>query len=310
MQVAAHRGHARAWRVLLLGAGVALLWALITLFGQASSSSAAEDDGQGHGLLGIVTSTVDHVTDAASGVVGEVGKVAQNVVKAAEPVTEPVLSAAPAPVRETVKTVVVKTVKTVKTVSKTTAAVDATVRTVADQTLTTVSKVTAATPVGPIVGTPHALDPVLPSLDDVVPDLGPVLVAEPGSETPVAPGAPVVPVAPAAGVDTVDAPAQASPAFAAAFAEAGSTLWRTAVAVTAAAVRTATPALAPPPSGGLPVDTPAPAPATGGIALAFGVLAVLAVARPRLAASFLRTSGPQDDALPGAPVYETDTSPG
>ena len=58
-----------------------------------------------------------------------------------------------------------------------------------------------------------------------------------------------------------------------------------------------------------PGEGSATAPAAGGISLFFGALAALAFTRPRFLVAMHRHSGPGDDALPGAPVYETDASP-
>lgn len=306
MQVVAHRGHAHLWRVLLLSAGIAFLWAVITLFAQTSASSAAQDDTGGKGLLGAVTSTVNHVTGAVGSTVGEVGTVTKTVVKAVEPVTEPVVAVAPKPVRETVKAVVTKTVQTV---DKTTAAVDTTVRSVTGKTLTTVSDVAATTPlVGGLVGTPAPLTPVIPPVAPVLPGLGPVLGTTPDGTLPAVPGeTPVVVLLP------TDTGVAATPVtgLADVLIAAGAQAWRTVAVTTTAVVTAATSGILPFSTSGFPVEFPAPAPASSGaLVLTFGALAVLAFARPRFAASFFRTSGPRDDALPGAPVYETDTSPG
>lgn len=309
MQLVAHRGRAHLLRVLLLSVGVALLWTLITLFAQSSPSSAAEDDGKtGKGLLGAVPSTVNHVTGAVASTVGEVGTITKTVVKAAEPVTKPVLAVAPQPVRETVKTVVKKTVATV---DKTTAAVDTTVRTVTDKTLTTVSDVVAKTPVvGDLVGSPAPLTPVIPPVESVLPDLDPVLGTTPDAPAPGAPlpadAVPTTPVAPTVAAPATDAVTTSEVAFGASVVDAWHAIGATTATVAASALTAALPAL-----GGLPVDMPSSAPAsTGALVLTFGAMAILVVARPRFAASFFRTSGPRNDALPGAPVYETDTSPG
>lgn len=304
MHVVAHGGRARMWRVLLLSAGVAFLWALITLFAQTSASSAAENDGGGKGLLGAVTSTVNKAAETVTSTVGEVGTTVKTVVKAVEPVTAPVVDAAPQPVRDTVKAVVTKTTatvdKTVGTVDKTTAAVDTTVRTVVDKTLTTVSDITAGAPVvGDLVGTPTALNPLIPAVGAVVPDLGPALGGEPAGGTPGVDG----PVTSTPSVPTVGAQDP--------FSWAASRAWSALVATTATVVTASAQGVLPFSSTGFPVDlAPVSAPASGALVLTFGAMAMLAVTRPRFAASVFRTTGPQDDALPGAPVYETDTSPG
>lgn len=316
MHVAAHGDRARMWRVLLLSAGVAFLWALITLFAQTSASSAAENDSAGKGLLGAVTSTVNKAAETVTTTVGEVGTTVKTVVKAVEPVTAPVVDVAPKPVRDTVKAVVTKTTavvdKTVGTVDKTTAAVDTTVRTVVDETLTTVSDITAGTPiVGDLVGTPTALNPIIPTVGAIVPDLGPVLGGEPAEGTPGVDG-PVTstPSGPAI-AGTVGAAVGPAVGAQDAFPWAASRAWSALVATTAAVVTASAQGVLPFSSGGFPVDVaPVSAPASGALVLTFGAMAMLAVVRPRFAASVFRTTGPQDDALPGAPVYETDTSPG
>jgi hypothetical protein len=140
----------------------------------------------------------------------------------------------------------------------------------------------------------------------VLSGLDPVLGATPDGPLPAVPGATPVVVVPSTSAAT---PPASGPAEV--LVTAGAQLWRTVAATTTAVVTATTGGILPFSTSGFPVDMPGSAPASSGaLVLTFGALAVLAFARPRFAASFFRTSGPRDDALPGAPVYETDTSPG
>lgn len=75
-------------RLLLLAGGVGLAWCALTTFGQSTSASAAEDDPSG--LLGVVSSTVQHTTSAVTNVIDTVEPVVVDVVQTVVP-------AAPAP---------------------------------------------------------------------------------------------------------------------------------------------------------------------------------------------------------------------
>lgn len=92
MNVDVEPRHGRWSRLLLLAGGIGLAWCAATTLAQSSSASAAEDDPSG--LLGIVSSTVQQTTSAATSVIDGVEPVVVDVVEA---VTPPAPTPAPAP---------------------------------------------------------------------------------------------------------------------------------------------------------------------------------------------------------------------
>src|SRR5690606_41407468 len=102
MEAARRDAAARRLRLLIIACAAGFLWALLTVFGQASPSSAAQDDDQGSGLLGLVGGAVGVVGDVTGGVVGAVDDDAQATVKVVEPVVAPDVAVLPAPVKEPV----------------------------------------------------------------------------------------------------------------------------------------------------------------------------------------------------------------
>lgn len=276
--------------VLLLAIAGAIVWAALTLLVQATASYAADDDGDG--LLGAATSTANTVGQ----VVGTVEDTANAVVTtAAKTVVEPVAKVAPAPVAQPAAHVAKATAHVATAATK---HVEKAVTTTAQKTLDAVGTVAAATPLAPVVGTSGTLTPILGGADPVGGAVGAVAGALPASTA----------LAPSTAVTAVpDSPASAAVAAPAAFTPLAAFLAAGRVVVVSIAA-TGSAALANP-WGGLSAQPDASAPPGGGLTLTLGLLAAMAAVGPRLRLASRPLSPPRDDALPGAPVYETDTSP-
>lgn len=304
----------RRWRLLLLACAAGFLWALLTVFGQASPSSAAQDDDRGSGLLGLVGGTVNAVGDAAGGVVGVVDDAAQATVAVVEPVAAPVVEVLPAPVKEPVAQLASTAVAAVAATAKT---ADTLVVSTAQHLTDTVSDVAAGTPLAPVVGTVGALDPLLPDVgaigvvDDVVAVVG-------GS--PAAPGDTVIPGHTVIPGDTVApgipvAPGILNPALSAASApdllttavSAAGAVTQTLHVAQASALESLRLALVAPFTSGTAL--PGTAGIGGSLALAAVALAALMAVRPRVALLARARTGPGDERLPATPVFDTDHSP-
>lgn len=310
----AARGDAAAhrWRLLLLACAAGFLWALLTVFGQATSASAADGDDSGSGLLGLVGGTVNAVGDAAGGVVGAVDDAAQATVAVVAPVVTPVVAPVVEAVPEPVKAPVAKLASgTVKTVAATAAAADTLVVSTVQGLADTVTGVAEGTPLAPVVGSVGELDPLLPEVGaiGVVDDVVDTVVG-----TPAQPGVPVIPVIPG---DTVApgvpvSPGILNPSLVAASLTAPDVVtaaWNAVGAIAqtaqASALESLRLALVAPFSGALPGT----AGIGGSLTLAAGALAALMAAWPRMPLLVRARSGPSDERVPSTPVYDTDHSP-
>ena len=304
----------RRWRLLLLACAAGFLWALLTVFAQASPSSAAESDDQGSGLLGLVGGTVNAVGGAAGDVVGVVDDAAQATVAVVTPVVAPVVEAVPAPVREPVAALADTAVSTV---SKTAQAADTVVVSAAKGLADTVSGITQDTPLAPVVGTVGELDPLLPDVgaigvvDDVV-DVVAGVPAGPG-ET-VVPGETLIPGGTTTPGESAS-PGILNPSLAAATAphplsaayHAAGAVAQTLQVAHASALESLRVALAAPFAGG--VALPGSAGIGGSLALAVGAVAALLAVWPRVPLLVRERGGPGDERLPSTPVFDTDHSP-
>jgi hypothetical protein len=300
---------ARRWRLLLLACAAGFLWALLTVFGQASPSSAAEGDDSGTGLLGLVGGTVIAVGDAAGGVVGVVDDAAQATVAVAAPLIAPVVEVVPEPVKASVAKLASGTVSTVAATAK---AADALVVSTAQSLADTVTGVAEGTPLAPVVGSVGALDPLLPDVGSIA-VVGDVVDVVAG--TPAAPGPAIIPadtVAPGVSASPgmlnpalVPAAAVAPDLLSAAFNGVGAVAQVVQVAQ-ASALESLRLVVAAPFTG---TALPGTAGISGSLTLAVGALAALMAAWPRIPLLVRARTGPGDERLPRTPVYDTDHSP-
>ncbi|MAP63205.1 MAG: hypothetical protein CMH34_05560 [Microbacterium sp.] len=335
--------HAR--RVLLVALGLGLLWAAAAILLHTPSAGAAEDDDAG--LLGAATSVVEGATGAVDDVAGATLDTATTVVApVVETVTEPVAEQAPAPVAavvEAVPEVVAPVVETVtQTVTTTTDVVDNGAGTVT----ATVESVVSSGPVSAVTTPVVELVAEVPIVGDVADGIGlgetitdtaaaidttvgTVLI---GGTTDPAPPVVVIPELDVPMTPAVPDPSGAVPALIAASASVGEPGTATALARVATAMGAAWWAQN---------DSWAPS----AIAAAMGAAAVVGAARSRLLSPHVAPShapggtgsaigaaaaqppagmlgdtwrslllaGPPrshvDDALPGAPVFDTDSTP-
>lgn len=289
-----HDAH-RMLHLALLALGAGVLWILVSLFAQSSASHAAEGD-SGSGLLGAVTSTLNPTTDAVATTIGAVDRAVASVVP------EDVVPA-PAPVAEPVTKAVHRTTAVVARAVRT---VDLTAGSVVTAVTEQVSEAASRTPLAPVVGAPAPVAPLLPAVptqtvDVLLETLFPPSIEESATPPVVAPA--VVVTGRVGALAEAAAPASASVASA--------TRGDALVTIAAVVVRSALPVLP-----GLPAPPSEPAGSvqgsvngTGLLALSLGMLGALFATRRRRPASWRRSTLPADDALPGAPVYATDTSP-
>ncbi|WP_396655886.1 hypothetical protein [Microbacterium sp.] len=310
MEAARRDAAARRLRLLIIACAAGFLWALLTVFGQASPSSAAQDDDQGSGLLGLVGGAVGAVGDVTGGVVGAVDDVAQATVKVVEPVVAPVVAVLPAPVKEPVAQLASTAVSTVAATAK---AADTLVVSTAQRLTDTVSDVAAGTPLAPVVGSVGTLDPLLPDVgaigvvDDVVAVVGGTTPAPGETVFPGEPLAPGAPVAPAILNPTLVPAPSVAPDLLAAAPRALGAVAQTLQVAQASALESLRLALVAPFTGGTAL--PGTAGIGGSLAVAAGLLAALMAAWPRIPLLVRARAGAGDERLPRRPVFETDHSP-
>ncbi|HET8927969.1 MAG TPA: hypothetical protein VFN24_09130 [Microbacterium sp.] len=314
MEAARRDVAARRWRLLLLACAAGFLWALLTVFGQASPSSAAEGDDSGSGLLGLVGGTVNAVGDAAAGAVGVVDDAAEATVAIAAPLVAPVVEAVPEPVKAPVAKLASGTVSTVAATAK---AADTLVVSTTQRLADTVTGVAEGTALAPVVGSVGGLDPLLPDVGAVA-VIGDVVDVVAG--TPAAPGHAIIPgdtVAPGVPASPgILNPALVNPALvpaapvapdllSAAFTGVGAVA-QVAQVAQASALESLRLVLVAPFTG---TALPGTAGVGGSLTLAVGALAALMAAWPRIPLLVRARTGPGDERLPRTPVYDTDHSP-
>ena len=336
-----------AQRLLLLALGLGLLWTAAAFFLHIPAAGAAEDDDGG--LLGTATSVVEGATGAVDEVAETTLDTAATVVAPVmETVTEPIAKQAPAPVADVVEAVpevvtpVVESVKqtvtaTTEVVDTGTGAVTGTVETVVNSgpvsgvtspVVDLVSEVPIVGEVaegvglaGAITDTTTAIDTTVGTVvvgDAVAPPAPPLVVTIPDLEAPVVP-APAVPVSELITVGTATAEASTVAAMVSVAAAMTAAWWAqdgswapsaiaTAMGAAAVAGAAATRLLTSPAA---PSGAPVSAGGNGGVASASGAQPITGMLGDTWRSLLL--AGPPrtlvDDALPGAPIYATDSTP-
>jgi hypothetical protein len=326
----------RLLRLALGGVGLALGWVLMSLMlGLSSSSALADDTEERGGVLGAVGTVVsggaalvdgaaDTVTDVAGGTVGAVGKVAdQSVASAPAPaVVQPVaavVSGAAGAVGDVVQQVaeerpVSQIVEVVTTVVEHTPVVGA----VADEIGLPAAAGTIGGAVDDAVGSVGGTVTDVADAVDPAPDSGGGAGSGPGSIGPFVPpsdesssvdaGGPLGAVADSVGSSTVvlDRLAAARSVLRA-HADTGLVSTRP-LAIPAPASADAIGTAWGGPSGSIGVLLPVDA-VSGPSGAGLGAWGLLAVGPLFAYRAWVRSRGPDDDRLPGAPIFGTDVSP-
>lgn len=333
-------------KLVLLAVLAGVAWCALSLFASSSSASASDNPENGSGLLGAVSQTVSGVGETLSEVTGSVEPVVSTVVTTVAPAVEPLPAPAAAPVQQAVETV---QATTAAVDTSTVAVVDATAGAVADVAASGPLEAAVEPAVGlaenvPVVGDVLELTGLDTALTDtagrfdaavaaVVGDPGPGV----GSIVPALPldgveelagsiDGPHLPVVPelALPLDLVaEAPSLGTPD--AATPSDALSAGRTAVTSTAVGVRSATLEGTGLPSGaatsadgdsessrdGLPGGSLGIAGSTGAGngAPAGSAAAVAHEGSQRSIYAFTTVRSSIDDALPGAPVFDSDVSP-
>ncbi|GAA1949737.1 hypothetical protein [Microbacterium aquimaris] len=338
------RSLTHAQRVLLVALGLGLLWAAAAILLHTPSAGAAEDDDAG--LLGAATSVVEGATGAVDDVAGATLDTAATVVApVVETVTEPVAKQAPAPVAAVVEAVPEVVAPVVETVTQTVTTTTDVVENGAGAVAETVETVVSSGPVSSVTTPVVELVSEVPIVGDVAEGLGvgeaitdtaavidttvgtvlvgdttdpaPPVVVIPELDLPVAPAVPALPgTVPALIAAHVSVGEAAIATAVASVATAmGAAWWSQNGSWAPSAIAAAIGATAVVGAAGSRLLTPhaAPSHAPGGNGSALGAAAAQPAGMLGDTWRSLLHAGPPhshvDDALPGAPVYDTDSTP-